>query len=92
MSEQEPTNAHLLAASAAIALESRRLIERTDRTSFQDVGDTLDALHEHLAVAGGSLLFLARRLGCEAEVERMVKEGQQRVDAFRACRGLGGCA
>lgn len=92
MTEQEPTNTELLAAAAAVALTGRRLIDNTDRTSFRDVGETLDALHEHLAVAGGSLLFLARRLGCESEVERMLKEGQDRITAFRASTGIRGRA
>lgn len=81
---REPTTPELIASAAAIALTGRRVIEATDRTSPRDMGETLDALHEHLAVASGSLLFLARRLGCEAEVNRMLKEGQARIDAFRA--------
>lgn len=68
------------------------MIDSTDRTSFRDVGETLDAMHEHLGVAGGALLFLARRIDCEAEVERMLKEGQDRVTAFRACMGMEGNA
>ncbi len=64
---KEPTDADLLATAAAIARTGPRLIEATNRTSFQDVGETLDALYEHLAVAGGSLLVLAERLGWEAE-------------------------
>ncbi|MCJ1900960.1 hypothetical protein MR829_11305 [Paracoccus versutus] len=92
MSEREPTNADLLAAAAGLALESRRRIERTDRTSFRDVCETLDAIHEHLAVAGGSLLFLADRLDLRPEVEQKLREGRDRVDAFRACQGIGGRA
>lgn len=60
---KEPTDVELLAAAAAIARTGRKVIEATDRTSSKDVGETLDALHEHLAVAGGSLLILAERLG-----------------------------
>ena len=92
MTDREPTDAELLASAASIALTGRRLIDNTDRTSFRDVGETLDALHEHLGVAGGALLFLARRLGCEAEVERILKEGQDRVAAFRASAGIRGRA
>lgn len=92
MSDREPTNADLLASAAAIALTGRRIIEATDRTSFQDVGETLDALHEHLAVAGGALLHLAGRLHIESDVQRMLKESQDRVTAFRASQGLEGNA
>lgn len=92
MSAPEPTTAELLAAAASIAIAGRKLIGATDRTSFRDVGETLDALHDHLAVAGGSLLVLAERLGCEAEVTRLVAEGQARVAAFRAFRGTEGRA
>lgn len=84
----EPSNAELIAAATSIALAARQLIERTDRTGFRAVCETLDALQEHLAVAGGSLLILADRLGHKAEVERLINEGQARVAAFRACQGL----
>lgn len=89
---KEPTNVELLAAAATIARTGRKVIEATDRTSFKDVGETLDALHEHLAVAGGSLLILAERLGWEAEVKRLLAEGQARIDAFRACAKMEGRA
>ena len=92
MPDREPTNAELLAAAVAIALEGRNQIERTDRTSYRATCQTLDALHEHLAVAGGSLLVLADRLGCKEEVEQRLREGRDRLDAFRACQGLGGRA
>lgn len=88
----EPTNAELIAAAAAITLTGRRVIESTDRTSFLDVGETLDALHEHLAVAGGSLLILADRLRFRPEVDRLLREGQDRVTALRACAGIEGKA
>lgn len=87
-----PTSAELLAAAASIAIAGRKLITGTDRTSFHDVGETLDALHDHLAVAGGSLLVLAERLGCEVEVRQLIAEGQARVAAFRAFRGTEGRA
>lgn len=89
---REPTDVELLAAAAAITRTGRRVIEATDRTSFQDVGETLDALHEHLAVAGGSLLILAERLGWETEVKRLLAEGQARLDTFRACANMKGRA
>ncbi|KFI33204.1 hypothetical protein CG51_16675 [Haematobacter missouriensis] len=88
----EPTSPELLAAAASIAIAGRKLITGTDRTSFRDVSETLDALHDHLAVAGGSLLTLAERLGCEAEVRKLIAEGQARVAAFRAFRGTEGRA
>lgn len=92
MSDRDPTNAEALAAIAGIAMTARDLIERLDRLDFRATGETLDALHEHLAVAGGSALHLANRLGCESEVGRLVSEGQQRLKSFRACAGMGGRA
>lgn len=89
---KKPTDVELLAAAAAITRTGRRIIEETDRASLTDVGETLDALHENLAVAGGSLLILAERLGCEAEVKRLLAEGQARIDAFRACANMRGRA
>ena len=92
MADREPTDAELLAAAVSIALASRDLIKRTDRTSFRDVGETLDALHEGMAVAGGSLLHLAERLGVQGDVERLVKHGQDRIATVRAFRGQEGRA
>lgn len=92
MAEREPTDAELLAAAVSIALASRDLIQRTDRTSYPDVGGTLDALHEGMAVAGGSLLHLAERLGVQGEVDRLVKRGQDRIATVRAFRGQEGRA
>lgn len=91
-SAKEPTDVELLATAAAIARTGRKLIEATDRTNLKDIGETLDALHEHLAVAGGSLLVLADRLGWEPEVKRLLAEGQARIDAFRACAKMEGRA
>ncbi|MFC3060470.1 hypothetical protein [Paenirhodobacter populi] len=88
----DPTTPELLAAAASVALTGRSIIERTDRTSFRDVCKTLDALHEHLAVAGGSLLVLADRLDCRADVALLISEGQARLAAFRACAGMEGRA
>lgn len=89
---KEPSTPELIAAATGIAPNSRAVIERTDRTSYRDVCETLDAVHEHLAVSGGSLLILADRLGCKAEVERLIREGQDRVNAYRAFAGQGGRA
>ncbi|MDO5706055.1 MAG: hypothetical protein Q4G49_13455 [Paracoccus sp. (in: a-proteobacteria)] len=92
MSKREPTNAELLAAAVSIALAARDFIERTDRASHQDTCETLNALHEGMAVAGGSLLHLADRLGLHPEVDRMVKRGQSRAATARAFAGQGGRA
>lgn len=92
MSGHEPTNAELLAAATAIAQEGRRLIDATNRCLPAEMLATLDALHEHLAFAGGSLLVLAGRLGIEAEVFLNLREGRARVEAFRSSAGLEGRA
>ena len=52
MSESEPTNAEILAAAVGIQFVARDLTERTDRTSYRDTCETLDALHEGAALAG----------------------------------------
>lgn len=90
--EDEPTTAHILASVAGIALTARKMIEGLDAGDPQRVRETLDALHEHLAVSGGSAVFLADRLGCAGEVQRLIDEGQARLAAFRASQGLGGRA
>lgn len=90
--EAMPSIPEMIAAAAAIALTGRQVIAATDRSNRTDMAETLDALHEHLAVAGGSLLFLAATLDCEAEVNRLLKEGQARVDAFRSFAGQDGRA
>lgn len=90
--QDEPSDAQILAAAVSIALASRKLIDRTPRTNYREVCETLDAVHEHLAVAGGSLLVLAERLGMASDVQAMVDEGRARVAALRACQGLGGRA
>lgn len=90
--KQEPDNAALIAAAASVVLTARRVIEATDRSSLNETNEALDAIHENIALAGGALLIIARRMNCEADVERMLKEGQDRVIAFLACAGLEGRA
>ncbi|MDZ7907133.1 MAG: hypothetical protein U5N10_02165 [Gemmobacter sp.] len=88
----EATNTELLAAIAAIAVTGRRLIEGTASADPEAAGKTFAALHEFLAVSGGSVMVLAQRLSCEAEVERLVMEGQNRITAYQASQGLEGRA
>lgn len=92
MTDQEPTNSELLALVATIALIGRQVIENTDRSDMHDMAETLDLLHEHLALAGGSVLSVADSLGCRAEIDHIIAEEQDRVNAIRACRGLAGRA
>lgn len=92
MSTREPSAAELLAAAVGLALAGRTLIEATNGRNRAQLVTTLDALRENLAVMGGSLLVLADRLGCEAELRRLVDEGQARLAAFQACQGLEGRA
>lgn len=90
MSDREPTNAELLASAAIIISTGRRIIDQTNRCLPSDMLGTMDALNEHLAVAGDALSILADRLGHQREVEQSLKEGQYRVSAFRASQGLEG--
>ncbi len=92
MTDREPTTEEMLATVAAIAMEGRRLIERTNRCLPADMLTTLDTLHEHLAIAGGALLHLAAHMGCEGEVRRMLTERRDRLNVYQAFRGQGGRA
>lgn len=92
MSKRESTNAELIAAAVTIALAARALIEWSDRTSYRDTCEALDGLREGMVVAGGTPMHLAERLKLTAEFDRLVKQERDRVDAFRACQGLGGRA
>lgn len=92
MNAPEPTTAELLAAAVGLALAARALIAATDRANRTQCATTLDALHHHLAAVGGSLLELAERLDCEAEVKRRVSEGQARLAAYAAFQGTEGRA
>lgn len=92
MIEREPTNPELLAAALVIALTARDLVERTDRTSYRDISETLDALREGMAIAGGSLLHLAERLDLARDVNQLVKAGADRAKVARSFSGQGGRA
>jgi len=48
--------------------------------------------YESLAIAGGSSLRLAKQLGCENDVQRLIFEGQHRLKAYRTCAGMEGGA
>lgn len=78
----EPTTPELIATAIGMAFINRCLIEATDRASRVDVVQALHSVHEHAALAGGSLLLLAERLGCEAEVRQLVAVGQARLAGY----------
>lgn len=88
----EPTNPELIATAIGMAFINRRLIEATDRASRIDVVQALYSVHEHAALAGGSLLLLAERLGCDAEVRQLVADGQSRLTGYQASAELEGRA
>ena len=92
MSAQDPTPPELMATVTLVAMVGRRTIAGTDRQNPKAMAQTLDALHEYLGIAGGSLVFLAERLGIEAEVLRLVEEREARLSAAMACTGLEGRA
>jgi len=87
-----PTNAELLATASSIMLAMRQMIATADRSNAEQVNTTLDAIHEYLAVVGGSIAILSDRLGCTDDVERIMKQGQERLRAMQASKGLGGRA
>lgn len=88
----EPTNAELLATAATIMHAMRQMIATADRNNAEQVNTTMDAVHEYLAVVGGSVAILSDRLGCTDDVERIMRQGQERLRAMQANRGLGGRA
>lgn len=87
-----PTLAELIATATSISMVGRDAINQTDRTNLELTNETLDALHEQLAIAGGSLLVLAEHLGCTAQVNQLLSEARARLLAYKASSGLEGRA
>ena len=92
MSIENPTHPEVLAAVIGLAIHMRNVIDLTDRANPEQVGTTLDAIHEHLAVIGGSMAVLADELGHKKEVDDLVTRNLGKAKAFAACTGLEGRA
>lgn len=92
MTERDPTNGELLGAIALMSASLRGMIEETDRTALGDTCEVLAMIHENLALAGGTAMHLADRLGCLAEVEAHVNEGFRRARMAKVFAGQGGRA
>lgn len=92
MTTENPTQPEVLAAVIGLALHMRNVIELTDRTNPEQVATTLDAIHEHIAVIGGSVAMLADELGHRQEVDDRVTRNLGRVNALAACSGIEGRA
>lgn len=92
MNSENPTQPEVLAAVIGLAMHMRRVIDMTDRANPDQVAATLDAIHEHLAVIGGSVAMLAKELGHKQEVEDRVTANPDKANAFAACTGLEGRA
>lgn len=88
----EPTNAELIATAASIALSMRKVAENLAQNRQNEERQTLAAFSEAAAIAGGAMLLIARRLGCEDEVEALISKEQSRNHAARACSGVEGRA
>ena len=88
----DPNNIELLATTAGLILLLRQIIEQADRDDRAHVDAALDAIHEHLAVCGGSMMELAERLGIAAEVEVTIMQRRQRLANLQASGGLSGRA
>lgn len=89
---KEPTDAELIATMSGLLLVIRQLIDTTDAGSPKQVSSALNAIHEYVGICGGSILELADRHGIGDEVNGLVREGQHRLRAAQACRGIGGRA
>lgn len=92
MSTENPTQPEVLAAVIGLAIHMRRVIDTTDRTNPDQVATTLDAIHEHLAVIGGSVAMLAEELVHKQEVGARVTGNLDKAKAFAACNGIEGRA
>lgn len=88
----EPTQPEVLAAVIGLTLHMRNVIKHTDRANPEQVATTLDALHEHLAIIGGSIITLADDLGHKEEVDARVTGNLAKAQAFAACGGIEGRA
>lgn len=88
----EPNNAELIAVTSGLIILLRQIIEQVDRDDPAHVVAALDAIHEHLAVCGGSMLELAERLGLRDEVEATIRKRMDRLANLQACGGLSGRA
>lgn len=89
----EPTTIELIATSAGLMLLLRRIIEQADRNDGAYVSAALDAIHEHLAVCGGSMMVLADHMGIAAEVDHADRgRGDRlrgnRIEDHRTVRGI----
>ncbi|MBJ2153871.1 hypothetical protein [Paracoccus sp. IB05] len=92
MTTENPTQPEVLAAVIGLVMHMRRTIEMTDRADLDQVATTLGAIHEHLAVIGGSVAMLAEELGHRQEVENRVRGNLEKAKAFASCTGLEGRA
>lgn len=92
MTTTEPTQPQILAAVIGLVIRMRQVIDMTDSDDVDRVSTTLTALHEHLAVIGGSIITLADDLGVKEEVDRIVGANLAKAQAFAACRGIEGRA
>lgn len=92
MSTNNPTQPEVLAAVIGLAIHMRNVIKLTDRTNSEQVATTLDTIHEHLAVIGGSMAMLADELGHKQEVDDRVTGNLDKAKAFAACNVLEGRA
>ncbi|MDS9467934.1 hypothetical protein RGQ15_10190 [Paracoccus sp. MBLB3053] len=66
--------------------------EQADRDDRAHVDAALDAIHDHLAVSGGTMMVLAERMGITAEVEATIVQRRQRLANLQASGGLRGRA
>ncbi|WP_449043717.1 hypothetical protein [Paracoccus versutus] len=88
------TPAQHLAAIAGLALASRQLKVSSDpeKSDMLKAAEMLHTLNDHMAFIGGAAMLLAEDMGIKEEVERRIKEGQDRIAAFIASQGLEGTA
>lgn len=92
MSQNEPTPTFLLAGAAGMVMILRDMIAKADRGDADEMAATLDAVHQHLALIGGSIATVADMLGCEDEFAAHIKRGRERLVALHASGTLEGRA
>lgn len=91
MSDKQ-TTAELIASVIGMCLTTRGVIENVDVLNMDEPQEVLNLFSEKMQIAAGALMCLADELGCEEDMLKALREGQDRVLRANACSGLSGRA
>lgn len=87
-----PPQAHFLAGIAIAAALTREAATQGKNSGPADLAVILDNICEFATWIGDIAAGTADVMGCGPETVEAVRLGKERVDAFRACRGMEGSA